>query len=101
MSGARPLERAETGLLRADRGGHPTEPVRPRVVQARASSPFTRKCRRITAQAKNRPSLHGGPGGDEQDEVVRPGDRPAATLGWDVPDRRAPQYGRDGPESAR
>jgi hypothetical protein len=35
MSGAKPLERAETGLLRADRGGHPTEPVRPRVVQAR------------------------------------------------------------------
>ena len=101
MSGARLLERAETGLLRADRGGHPTESVRPRVVQARESSPFTRKCRRITAQAKNRPSLHSGPGGDEQDAAVRPGDRPAAALGSGAPDRWAPPCGRDGPESAR
>jgi len=101
MSGVRLLERAETGPMTADRGRHPAEPARPLVVQARESSPFTRKCRRITAQAKNRPSLHGGPGGDEQDKAVRPGDRPAAALGSDAPDRRAPPYGRDAPESAR
>ena len=47
------MERAETGLLRADRGGHPTEPVRPLVVQARESSPFTRKCRRITGASRH------------------------------------------------
>ena len=73
MSGARPSERAETGPLRADPGDHPAEPVRPLLVQARESCPFTRKCRRITAQAKNRPSLHGGPGGDEQDKAAQCG----------------------------
>ena len=79
-------------------------PARPFVVRAPESSPFTRKRRRITARANTRPSLHGGPGGEEQDEAVRPGDRPAAALGSDgsdVPDRRAPQYGGDVPESAR
>ncbi len=101
MSGARPSERAETGPLRADPGDHPAEPVRPLLVQARESCPFTRKCRRIAAQAKNHPSLHGGPGGDEQDKAVRPGDRPSAVRDSDVPDRQAPQYGGDVPESAR
>lgn len=101
MSGQKPSGRAETGPMTADRGRHRAEPARPLVVQARKSSPFTRKYRRITPQANTRPSLHGGPGGDEQDAVVRPGDRPAAAPGSDVPDRRAPQYGRDGPESTR
>ena len=101
MSGAKPSQRAETGPLRADRGRHPAESARPLVVPAREYSPFTRKCQRITAQANARPSLHGGPGGDEQDEAVTPGDRPAAARGSDAPDRRSPQCGRDGPESAR
>jgi len=63
MSGARPSQRAETGPLRADRGRHPAESARPLVVPACESSPFTRKCQRIKAQANTRPSLGGGPGG--------------------------------------
>ena len=62
MSGPKPLERAEIGPMTADAGHYRAEPARPLVVQARESSPFTRKCRRITAQANTRPSLHGGPG---------------------------------------
>ena len=93
--------RAETGLLRAGRGSHPAAPVRPLVVQVCESSPFTWKCRRITAQAKNRPSLRGGPGGDEQDAAVRLSDHPVAALGSGAPDRWAPPFGRDGLESAR
>ena len=38
--------------MRAHRGRHLAEWARPLVVQARDSSPFTRNCRRITAQAK-------------------------------------------------
>ncbi|MDA0994711.1 MAG: hypothetical protein O3A13_13910 [Proteobacteria bacterium] len=53
-----------------DRGRHPAESARPLVVQAPESSPFTRKYRRITAQANSRPSLHGGPGCDEHDEAA-------------------------------
>ena len=101
MSGPKPSERAETGLLRAHRGRDPAEPARALVVQARESSPFTRKYRRITAQVKSRPSLHGGPGGDEQDAAVRLSDHPVAALGSGAPHRWAPPYGRDGPESAR
>ena len=67
MSEAKSLERADDG----SRGRHLAEPARPLVVQARESSPCARKCRRITAQAKTRPSVHDGPGGDEQDEAVR------------------------------
>ncbi len=100
MSGAKPSARAETGLkpakcgpTTADRGRHRGEPARPLVGQARESCPFTRKGRRITAQAKTRPSLNSGPGGDKQDEAVRPGDRPAGALGSDAPDRPAPQCG--------
>ena len=92
MSGPKPLERAEIGPMTADAGHYRAEPARPLVVQARESSPFTRKCRRITAQANTRPSLHGGPGGDEQDDALRPSDRPSAAIGSEVPDRRAPQY---------
>jgi hypothetical protein len=54
---------------------------RPLGVQVSDSPPFTRKSRRITVQAKTRPSRHGGPGSDEQDDAVRPGDRPAAMPG--------------------
>ena len=86
---------AETRPTTADRGRRLAEPARPLVVQARESFPFTRKGRRVTAQAKPRPSRHGGPGGDEQNEAVRPGDRPAAALDLDAPDRLAPQYGGD------
>jgi len=63
MSGPKPSEPAETGLKSADRGRHPAEPARPVVVQVHESSPFTRKCRRITAQAKTRPFPRGGWGG--------------------------------------
>ena len=95
------MERAETGPMTADRCRHLAEPARALFNQARESSPSTRNCRRITAQANTRPSLHGGPGGDEQDEAVRPGNRPAAALGSDALDRRASQYGRDVPESVQ
>ena len=101
MSGAKPLERAETGLTPADRGRHRAEPARPLVVQARESCRFTQKGRRITTQANTRPSPHGGPGGDEQDAAVRLSDHPVAALGSGAPDRWAPPYGRDGLESAR
>ena len=33
--------------------------------------------------------------------ALRPSDRPSAATGSEVPDRRAPQYGRDVPESAQ
>jgi hypothetical protein len=56
--------------MSVDRGRHLAEQARPIVVEARESSLFTRKYRRITAQAKTRPSLQGGPGGDEQDEAA-------------------------------
>ena len=85
------MERAAIGPMTANAGDHRAEPARPLVVQARESSPFTRKCRRITAQAKSRPSLHGGPGADEQDATIRPGDRRSAAPGSDVPDRRTRQ----------
>lgn len=92
---------AETRPTTADRGRYLAQPARPLVVEARESLPFSRKCRRITARVNTRPSLQGSPGGLEQDEAVRPGDRPAAALGSDVPDRQAPQYGGDVQESAR
>ena len=95
------LRPAETRPTTADRGRHLAEPARPLAVRARESSPFTRICQRITAQANSRPSRHSGPGGDEQDAAVRPGDRLLAALGSDAPDRRSPQCRRDGPESAR
>ena len=94
MLGPKPLERVEIGPMTADAGHYRAEPARPLVVQARESSPFTRKCRRITAQANTRPSRHGGAGGDEQDDAVRPRDRPAAAPGSDVLDRRSQQCGR-------
>jgi len=53
------------------------------------------------AQAKTRPSLHGGLGGHEHDEAVRPGDRPGAALGSGVPDRPGRHRRRDARESAR
>jgi len=90
MSASQPSKRAETGaetgLMMADRGRRRAEPARALVVQARESFAFTRKCRRITAHAKTRPPLHGRPGGEEQDEAVRPSDRPLAALGSDAPD---------------
>jgi hypothetical protein len=43
------------------------------------------------AQAKTRPSLHGGLGGDEHEEVVRPGDPPGAAVSAI---RRPPQLGQ-------
>ena len=101
MSGARPSERAEIGLMSADQACHLVAPARPRVVQARESSPFTRKYRRITAQTNTRPSLQGGPGGDEQDEAVRPIDRPLAVRGSDAPDRRTRHHGRGTRESVQ
>ena len=94
MSGPKPLERAEIGPMTADAGHYRAEPARPLVVQARESSPFTRKCRRITAQANTRLSLYGSPGGNEQDDAVRPSDRPAAARGSDVLDRRSQPCGR-------
>jgi hypothetical protein len=100
MSGLKPSERAETGPLRANRGRHPAEPARPLMVQARESSPFSRKCRRITAQANTRPFPRSGRGGDEQDEAVRPGDRTSAARGSDAPDRRTRHHGRGTRESA-
>lgn len=55
------------------------------MVQARESSLFTRKYRRITAQANTRPFPRSGWGGDEHDEAVRQGDRPSAARGSDAP----------------
>lgn len=95
------MERAEIGPMTADAGHYRAEPARPLVVQAREFSPFTRKCRRITALADTRPSLHGGPGGDEQDKAVRPSDRPSATPGSDVPDRRTRHHGQGARESVQ
>jgi hypothetical protein len=40
------------------------------MVQAREPSLFTRKCRRITAQANTRPFPRSGRGGDEHDEAA-------------------------------
>jgi len=93
----RELRPAKCGPTTADRGRHLAEPARPLVGQARESSPFTRKGRRITAQAKTRPSLRSGPGGDKQDKAVRPGDRPAAALGsarLTMPHRQRPGRSR-------
>ena len=84
MSGAKPSERAETGPMSADRGCHLVAPARPLLVQARESSPFARNCRRITAQAKTRPCLHGGPGGDEHDGAVRLSERPLKGVNPDL-----------------
>jgi len=60
MSGAKSVERAETGPMSAEVGCHLAQAARDLVDQARESFPFTRKCRRITAQANARPSAHGG-----------------------------------------
>ena len=87
--------------MTADRGRDPAEPARLPAVPARESSPVTRKYWRITAQANTRPSLRGGPGGDEQDATIRPGDRPAVAPGSDVLDRRSQHHGRGARESAR
>ncbi len=59
VSGVKPSERAEPGPMSTDRGCHLVEPAGAVVVQARESCAFTRQCRRVTAQAKPRPSLHG------------------------------------------
>jgi len=80
MSASKPSEPAETGPLRIDRGRHPAEPARPLVVQARESSPFTRKCRRITAQANTRPSLHGGPGKSWKKQPLNLGGKKGSIL---------------------
>jgi hypothetical protein len=56
--------------MTADAGHYRAEPARPLVVQARESSPFTWKYRRITAQANTRPFPRSGPGGDEHDEAA-------------------------------
>ena len=61
MSGAKLFERAEIGPMTSDAAHYRAEPARPLLVPARESSPFTRKCRRLTAQAEIRPFPRGGP----------------------------------------
>lgn len=101
MSASKPLEQAEIGLISADQACHLAEPARPLVVKARESKSFARNCRRITAQANTRPSLQGGPGGDEQGEAVRPSDRALPAPGSDASDRRTRHHGQGARESVQ
>jgi hypothetical protein len=61
MSGAKSSQRAVGRSTTADRGGLLAGLARRLVVQAHESPSFTREYRRVKAQAKTRPSLHGGP----------------------------------------